>query len=331
MLADLIDVLARSGRALVTWQAWRTAEPNAGSPWLERLTVFHRLAYGDDLVRRAGPVPVAPAGPPAPTPAAPRLAGAPKRLSASAWQAMVDCPYRFFARHGLGLGEAEEVAEGMEKADYGERVHEILRRFHADHPVLSASPREVLLADLEATTEAAFRGRERDDYLALAWRQRWLGHLPAYLDWALAREASGRRWRESETRFEKEWPLPGGGAVTLYGRLDRIDDGPAGPELLDYKTQNRSVLRSRLKVAGEDVQLPFYGLLAGAAEAGLVALDDDRVELVALPRPLAEASAEEGARLAATLAALAAGAPLPAHGAPETCRRCEMRGLCRRP
>jgi ATP-dependent helicase/nuclease subunit B len=328
-LADLVEVLSRSGRALITWQAWHGTEPNPRSPWLDSLSAFHALAYGEVLA--AAPVP-APAAPPgmAPALAAPSLAGLPARLSASAWQAMVNCPYRFFARYGLGLGEEEEVAETMEKADYGELVHDILKRFHSAQPILAESPREQLAAALSRIVDEVFRARERDYYLAMAWRLRWLRHIPDYLDWALAREAAGCRWRESESTFERALVLPNGGAITLHGRLDRIDTGPDGMEVLDYKTQTRSTLRARLKVPGEDVQLPFYGLLTGAARAGLVALDDDKVEAVAMPRPFAEAVADEATRLLDTLSAVAAGAPLAAHGAPETCRWCEMRGLCRR-
>lgn len=329
-LAQLTDVLARAGRALVTWQAWQGVEPNPASPWLERLAAFHRLAYGDDLVRTApASPPAATVAPPPPAPA--RLAERPARLSASAWQAMVDCPYRWFTRHGLGLGEAAAVEETMEKADYGERVHDILRRFHAARPVLAGVPRATLEAELAALGAAAFRAGERDDYLALAWRLRWERHLPAYLDWALAREAAGSTWRAAEVDCERPLALPDGGSVLLYGRLDRLDDGPGGPEVLDYKTTDLATLRKRLREPGEAVQLAFYGLLSGAARAGLVALDDDTgVDVVEMQQPLAEAAAAEADRLADVLARLADGAALPAHGAPGTCRWCEMRGLCRR-
>jgi ATP-dependent helicase/nuclease subunit B len=328
-LADLIEVLSRADRALVTWQAWRGAEPNPRSPWLDRLAAFHTLAHGDDLTRMAPAAASAPGeAPPAAVP--PSLADLPTRLSASAWQTLVSCPYRWFARYGLGLGEQEEVAEAMEKADYGERVHDILRRFHEAHADLTAWSRADLEADLVALSETAFRSRERDDYLALAWRLRWRQHIPAYLDWAVTRAVAGRHWQESEAVRERELALADGRAVTLYGRLDRIDQGPDGLEVLDYKTQSRAVLRARLKEPGEDVQLPFYGLLTGAARAGLVALDDDRVDVAEMQRPLAEAVAEETVRLRDTLERVAAGAPLSAHGAPATCRWCEMRGLCRR-
>lgn len=331
VLADLIDVLSRAGRALVTWQAWRGDEPNPRSPWLDLLATFHELAYGtrlDSVPTPAGQA-LAPVGGP-PAGELPHLDRLPDRLSASGWQTLVDCPYRFFARYGLGLGEEEGVAETMEKADYGELVHDILRRFHAAHPVLSAHSRDGLVDRLTEIGAALFDARERDTYLARAWRRRWERHIPDYLEWAVRREAAGWRWQSAETGFERELPLPDGGRILLHGRVDRLDDGPDGMAVLDYKTQSRQGLRTRLKTPGEAVQLPFYGLLTGAARAGLVVLDDDRVDLLELPDPLADAAGAEAARLEAALSAVAGGAALPAHGAPDTCKWCEMRGLCRR-
>ncbi len=327
----LIDVLSRADRALFSWQAWRGKEPNSPSPWLRLLNALHALAYGANLEAPAiADIGTAPAHWPPHAVAFPPLPALPERLSASAWQKLVNCPYRYFAHYGLGLGEAEEVTEEMEKADYGELVHAILNRFHSSHPELSLAPREQLLADLLALSQDVFRAREAVYYLAQGWRMRWEKHIPAYLDWSLARESAGWRWQAAEREYDRPLDLADGRKVTLYGRLDRLDEGPEGQAVVDYKTQSLQKLRSRLKTPGEDVQLPFYGLLTGAAQAGLVALDDDKVESVELKQPLSEAAELETARIRQTLDAILGGAPLPANGAPETCAWCEMRGLCRK-
>jgi ATP-dependent helicase/nuclease subunit B len=260
----------------------------------------------------------------------PILGEAPERLSASAWQTLVSCPYRYFARYGLGLGEEEEVAEEMEKRDYGELVHAILARFHGAHPVLSELDRGALLADLRRVGRSEFAQWLAAFPLAEAWLLRWEKRLEGYLDWALGREAEGYRWAAAEQRFEQALPFGEGRTVMLHGRLDRIDMGPEGMVVLDYKTQARQALQKKLKKPGEDVQLPFYGLLTGAAEAAFVSLDDDKVAAVGMAGDLAEAAEAEAERIARTLLALDAAAALPALGAPETCQWCEMRGLCRR-
>jgi len=327
-LADLIDLLSRTDTAVLAWQATGETGPNPLSPWLERLDVMHRLAYGNSLrtTWRATPAPAS-AMPEAVPP--PQLARQPATLSASAWQSLIDCPYRYFARYDLGLGETEEVAEDMEKRDYGECVHAALAAFHRAHPRLSEHDRADLHAALEAASAAAFAETLARFPLAEAWLQRWRRRLDAYLDWALAHEAAGYHWQAAEIEKRHTIALTDGTDLILKGRLDRIDRGPAGELVIDYKTQGQQTLRDKLRSAGEDVQLPFYGLLGGAAEALLLGLDDDRVAAHQLDGDLTEAARKEGERLRTTFDMLHAGARLPAHGAPQTCRYCEMAGLCR--
>lgn len=334
VLDVLIDVLVQTQPCLITWQARQADEANALSPWLELLQTFHELAYGDKLLRPAvtresgQPDLAIPENTPA------RLHNLPDRLSASAWQSLLDCPYQYFARYGLALNEAGQVSEAMAKADYGERVHAILSRFHATYPILLEPPRSRLESELMRITEAVFEADAHWDYLAQAWRMRWSGLLSEYLDWAIARERAGFAWQASERACQTTLNLPGAQAlacsVNLQGRIDRIDLGPDGLVVLDYKTQSRSALRNKLKAAGEYAQLAFYGLLTGAVKSGLVALDDDKIDVVEMQQPFAEMVKAEETRLRTILAAVASGAALPAHGAQATCQYCEMRGLCRR-
>src|SRR6185295_8360316 len=51
-------------------------------------------------------------------------------LSASAYEDLRRCPYRFFALRQLGLKEAEEVESEVDKRDFGNWVHSVLRGFH---------------------------------------------------------------------------------------------------------------------------------------------------------------------------------------------------------
>lgn len=325
----LSEIIAQADTLLFTWQRHVDGNPNTLSPWIETLDLFHRLAYGEGLDERHDPTFSGAACMPSMSIAAPpRLDILPARLSASAWQTLVDCPYRFFARYGLRLGESDEAVEAMEKRHYGEQLHRILARFHADRPELALAERNELRAHLSLLSDRVFAEAGVGDYLVRAWRLRWEKHLDAYLDWALARAAAGYRWQQAETVFECTLELDAGQSIRLHGRLDRLDAGPNGVAVVDYKAQSLSALRAKMKLPGEDVQLPFYGLLTGATQAELLSLDDKRVEGVALS-DLAEAVSVESARLGTTLNALAAGACLPATGAPGTCQWCEMRGLCR--
>ena len=345
---DLELLLATVPRVVVTWQATQNGEANRLAPEIALLSTLHALAWGDDLQRP--PLPARPEAMPAaesaPSPSDGRLAApvapggrVPQRVSVSAYGSLVACPYRFYARHVLGLGELDEVSEEMDKRGYGELVHRVLERFHAAHPHVAALTAEDALAALTALSNEVFTPAVADNFLATGWRLRWEKHLAAYLDWQRDVEAEGWRWALAETRVARVLPLEDGGEVELYGRIDRIDrraDGAPGAALYDYKTQLAKAIEARL---AEDVQLPVYALLHGdAARAAYIALDDDRILAVAAGETrgseaadsLHEAAQAQGERLARAIADLRAGAPLPAHGVERVCDYCEMRGLCRR-
>lgn len=338
---DLIGLLATCGETWVTWQARKNAEPNLLSPWFERLHTFHELCYGIGLLAPEPP-PELPAGPaetgalPEPTlrpaPSLPESA-VPAEVSASGYNSLVACPYRFFARHALHLNELDEVQPALEKRDYGEYVHLVLQRFHERRPVLGGNDPELLRQELQAVTDEVFARAIEADYLSHAWALRWSARIPGYIDWQLAREAQGWRWQDGELRRTLEIVLGGGIALTLKGRLDRVDAGPDGARaVLDYKAQTRDSLRRKLEIPGEDVQLPVYALLLGQlpAEAAFVALDDDEVRQVAPAEELADLSEATLDRLKSLFERMRKGAPLPAQGAETVCEYCEMRGLCRK-
>lgn len=331
--AALADVMARAPRVALIWQAEEQGEEAPLSPWLMHLDAFHRAAWGRPWVRRIESTALedVPASLPATTEVpAPVADFVPERMSVSAWQSLVACPYQFFARHLLKLNERDEVPEEMDKADYGSLVHRILARFHEDHPKLEGATVEALGDDLRVLGRQVFAEAEAENYLASVWRLRWERRIASYIDWAVARERAGYRYVSAETPLARQVEWGDGKATQLHGRADRIDEIAGVTALLDYKTQSRQTLKHKLDSQGEDVQLTAYAWLAAAGEAGFVSLDGDKVETLAWGEGLPEAAEAEAGRLRDVLAALAAGAPLPAQGAPGTCAWCEMKGLCRR-
>ena len=338
---DLELLLAVVPRVTVTWQSTQDGEANLLAPEFSLLSTLHQLAWQDDLHRRPLPardeaVPdeaTAPAAtPPAAPVALPELI--PPRVSVSGYASLVACPYRFFARHVLRLGEMDEVSEEMRKSDYGELVHRALERFHSQYPVVSACSPSEALEGLQHCVDEVFGPAVDANFLATGWRLRWENHLAAYLHWQREQEAKGWRWSEAEQRFSRVLPLDSGGSVELYGRIDRIDrneDGTSGTALYDYKTQTTKVIKDRLK---DDVQLPAYALMHGnASVAAYVALDDENIVAVACgneENPLMGEAEAQGRRLIHAVSAMHAGAPLPAHGVDRVCQWCEMSGLCRK-
>lgn len=358
---DLIGLVARSREVFVTWQAQLRGEANLVSPAFELLEAFHQLAYGSGLrdadwlarvpladVRAAGAalavaqaeartpagtsaaaaLALAPSG--APAPAAPALV--PDSITVSAYGSLVACPYQFFARHMLKLNELDEVREDVEKRDYGEVVHEVLKRFHEQHPTVAGGDRETLTRELESISERVFEGLIRANYAANAWLITWKALIPAYLDWQARREDEGWRFAEAEVSRAADIDYPGG-AVRLRGRLDRLDQrvGIEAFAVLDYKTAAARKLQQRVEAPDEDVQLTGYALLQeGVAEAAFVSLDKPAPKTVALPEAPQALAAAERDRLASLFQRLRAGAPLTAHGDDGTCAWCEMQPLCRK-
>ncbi|MEI7611398.1 MAG: PD-(D/E)XK nuclease family protein, partial [Betaproteobacteria bacterium] len=336
---DLELLLATVPRVTVTWQSVQDGEANLLSPELSLLSTLHQLAWADDLQRppltaRSESFPDSDTAPQASLQAAPIAPAAliPRRVSVSAYASLVACPYRFFARHVLRLGEMDEVSEEMEKSDYGALVHRVLERFHQRHPVLAKLSEDEALLALQACVAEVFAPAVEENFLATGWRLRWEKRLSAYLEWQREREAEGWRFAQAETQVNRHLPLDAGGSVELYGRIDRIDAQASGEaSLLDYKTQIAKVIRDRLP---DDVQLPAYALLHGdATQAAYVALDDEHIVAVAAgdeAHSLRADAEAQGQRLATAFSAMHAGAKLPAHGVDSVCQWCEMSGLCRR-
>ncbi|BBJ23212.1 PD-(D/E)XK nuclease family protein [Candidatus Nitrotoga sp. AM1P] len=338
---DLLTLLAMNDTMLVTWQTSKSGEANLLSPCFEMLRALHELAYGDDLTIKQGEwdkllesTQVRSAEfslpPAAAMPAPVALQGLiPKRISASGYNSLVACPYQFYARHILHLNEMDEVREDVEKRDYGEWVHDILRRFHEQYQVLGNHLRTDLDAALLRISIEIFAPAVQRDYLARAWLLRWQQAIPEYLETQLKNEAEGWRYQRGEVPFE----LPLTADLLMHGRLDRVDvqaKGGSAVRVLDYKMMDAARLRNKLKEAGEDVQLACYAYVYEAEEAAFISIEKDKVIAVAPPQDVAELAQANIARLLEVFAQMRSGAALPAHGADEACQYCEMRGLCRK-
>jgi len=335
---DLLGLLAINRTVLMTWQASKAGEPNLLSPYLELVRALHLLAYQQDLaateladllddatVRNADFALPSTGEMPKPSVAAIML---PSAISPSGYNSLVACPYQFYARHILRLNELDEVREALDKRDYGTWVHAALQRFHSEFPVASASARAVLDAALARISREVFADALAHDYLAQAWLLRWQTQIPAYLDWQLSREAEGWRHHSAELPFSVD-VLDG---LTLRGRIDRVDYQDEGEQcaVLDYKTQTVSVLKSKLKDAGEDVQLACYALTQNATDAEFVSLDGDKICSVVPPQDVADLAQLNFARLQKVFEQLRQQTPMPAHSSDAVCAYCEMKGLCRR-
>lgn len=307
-------------------------EPLAPSPLLERLRLARERA-GRATPEVAVVMPlrrVEPQGLARPAPA-PRHV--PARLTMSQVEALRECPYRFHSRAILGLSEPEELDDQPDKRDFGTWLHAVLLEFHRTRTP-DAPEREV--ARLLAIAASRRDEAGLDEAAFLPFEAGLEPFAQRYVAWQHARDAQGLAWVDGEAGRTRALPAPAG--VELHGRIDRIDTDADGTQwLLDYKTGSLQSLRDRVRRPLEDTQLALYAFLEGAADTPAPAL---RAAYVALDERNGIASVEHAdvaatavcavPALAAELARVRDGAPLPPLGEGSVCDRCEARGLCRK-
>ena len=261
---------------------------------------------------------------------APVLRGAmPQRLSASAVQALRDCPYRFFARSLLGLAEAPELEAELEKRDYGTWLHAVLWRFHTARsgPRTATDDHAALLQAADAEQDA----QALDAAALLPFRAAFDNLAARYVAWLAQRDAQGWHFERGEVPLRNAPPEFDG--LQLDGRIDRVDARGDERQLIDYKTGSAEGLKKKVREPLEDTQLAFYASLLphdGPVRAIYLVLDERKPPLEVEHPNVADSAVALVEGLAQDLSEMRGGAGLPALGEGPVCAWCEMRGLCRR-
>ncbi|OAD41880.1 hypothetical protein LPB72_11330 [Hydrogenophaga crassostreae] len=351
------EVLGMPGRAALAQAAWQAWQAMLSYPPIDLL--WRSQDRGEDVLPNAWVLALQQAGaPPAdepramaehrpqvperPAPSAAALL--PERLSASAYQDLRDCPYKFFALRQLRLHDADELEDEPDQRDMGNWLHAVLRGFHEER----LDQRPGRLADTEALERWAQAVSETMGLQVgaggagfMPFQAVWPAMREGYLDWLADYEALHNRAGPSFEAAEVERRAPVG-RWQLLGQLDRIDAQPS-PEgrlafVIDYKTESRVRTLERVKDPFEDTQLAFYAALLPEdnLRAAYLSITDKRgtgsdagTRLIEQPEVLlAREALLEG--LANDMARVAAGQPMPALGEGRVCEHCAARGLCRR-
>lgn len=325
-------------RLHLLWRTQHQGEAVAAAPWVQALQVHGRLVMATDP-RTARSLAHTP--PEDPRPVAPDLL--PQTLSASAYQDLRDCPYRFFALRQLRLQQTEEIEAEPGKRELGNWLHAVLKAFHearAAGPADAEHDRARL--DALAQAEALARGLapEAGEGAAgfLPFMAAWPALRDGYLAWLASYEASGPRFDHAERSLSRRV-----GPWRLVGQLDRIDhqSSPHGAIALviDYKTESRAATLERVKNPTEDTQIAFYAALLGddTVRGAYLSITDSReASGENTPTRWIEQTHIEWAReqliegLKHDLERVAEGHPLPALGEGQVCEFCAARGLCRK-
>ena len=191
----------------------------------------------------------------------------PQRLSASAFEALRECPYRFFAQSVLRPARGRRARRRGREA----RLRQLAARGAARVPSRAR----------EAGADG--RSRHRRDCCAIGAGEpaKRMGSTPAaflpfsasfavfvprYVAWLHEREAGRRVWSRGEAELRATPEALGG--VELYGRIDRIDvvDGGTPARADRLQDRQRQPAQGERARPFEDTQLAFYAALVGAGE-----------------------------------------------------------------
>ena len=198
-----------------------------------------------------------PAGRPAPQPPA---ADRPRRISVTGVDKLARDPFAFYADRMLGLSALDPLSAAPDPRWRGTRVHKLFEDW-----VRGGATRDAFEAEL-----AALAADPALDGLARAF---WLPRIAPALRWAAEQVWEAERKPVAvEARGERT-----DDGITLHGKADRIDRGPDGLAIIDYKSGGAP--SAQAAADGLDNQLGLLGLLAreGAMEgidaAPVVALE----------------------------------------------------------
>ena len=353
--AALAEAAARTWAHVLTrpvldllWRQHDAGEVMLPSAWVQALRAEPALAQAGNDPRVSRTLPTV--AQPRPGPAAPDLL--PEALSASAYQDLRDCPYRFFALRQLRLRQEDEIEVSPDKRDLGNWLHAVLRQFHETRdPVDGAARDRERLEDIawQVARQMGLAAPEGepvpdDSALFLPFMAAWPAMRDGYLAWLARYEAEGLgdggspHFAKAEERISRTV-----GRWHLIGTLDRIDHlrTAAGDVtvVLDYKTEPRPRTQDRVKNPMEDTQVAFYAALlegqtTGLVRGGYLSITDSR-DTDGGTRFIEQARLDEArdhllAGLAQDMARIAAGHAMPALGEGRACEYCAARGLCRR-
>jgi len=334
-------------KILLTRTSENEGEEVPASPWLEAIQSFHQLAYNDNLENnfldeaclhlrtdnRTQPD-IIKLKPSHGSTVVVKDYGLPETLSVSNHQQLINCPYQFFCATSLKLKPSEEVRDQLSKLDYGHRVHLCLQAFHSNLESYSGPFAEKLtelnrsdaISLLFEISDEVFAKDIENNFQHNVWLSLWKKRIPDYVDWQIkhAENHDIKNSEEYRTIALTE-------SVAIKGIIDRVDIDENNQNcLIDYKTGAPPSKQDVLN--GESIQLLSYALLydkvasieylrlSNLGAKSVVRLEADT---------LTQAAEQTHDRLMTMIKQLSEGQAMHAWGDTNTCRLCDMSGICR--
>ncbi len=249
-------------------------------------------------------------------------------LSASAYEDLRQCPYRFFALRQLGLKSVDELESEVDKRDFGLWLHAVLSHFHASLLAQADAGLGARTARLDASAQAITESMALPEGEFLPFMAAWPAVRDKYLEWLAAHEAEGAVFASGETSHQQRV-----GDIQLLGRIDRVDTLPDGSVMvLDYKTEPSAKTTARVKDPTEDTQIAFYAALLphDTLRGGYVNVGERDGTVLREQKHLVQARDALIEGIGIDIQRVRDGVALQALGDGPACDFCQARGMCRK-
>lgn len=261
------DLMMLAGHAdlTLTRAARSGGQPGIPSRFLRRMAGFAGVDAWKTLIQRGEAVlalarrldahgPYSPIAAPDIRPAMPR---APAALSITEIETLRRDPYAIYAKRILTLDPLDALDAPLDARDRGTALHRALELYAKAPPVDEAEAMQ-RLRDLGLE---AFRPFSGEPELFSFWWQDFEAIIPGFIAFDAARRTLGTALF-LETRARTGFALETGEIVRLSGKADRIEDGPDGIILFDYKTGGFASAKQVL--SGKSPQLTISAALVEA-------------------------------------------------------------------
>jgi ATP-dependent helicase/DNAse subunit B len=258
------------------------------------------------------------------------LAGRTAKLSPTALETYLHCPFQYFARQTLRLAQRPESPENrLDFLTQGNIVHRTLKRWYEE------------AGKIETLFEADFAAVLEEKNIPLRYHTERL-HNQIRDD--LSRFAGDGVWRREDfsSKVEESFEFPFDETLLLRGKIDRLDTASDGRAyVVDYKYSNPATTREKL--TDENLlQAPLYAMAArdkfGVPVAGVFYIglkkeikyagwsEDGFLDSLPIPDDWLDAARRKTLRV---VEEIRSGRIEPNPADPAKCRRCDYRDACR--
>jgi len=180
------------------------------------------------------------------------------KLRVTQFRDYLQCPFRFYLRHGLRMSEIDATRTEMDAMEFGSLLHGVLETFAQDPDAVVLTDPEKIRTAFHAILDRRLHGIYGARLTVPVTIQRESARQR--LGWWAEKEAEQRLqgWHivAAETRISPEddpWTLAG---MTINGTVDRVErHNQLGVRLIDFKTRSAFDVQKKMRKTVENYHL----------------------------------------------------------------------------